>query len=729
MADTRGEGRPVKERGRQDVQRVEPAPGLADVLHDEIAREVPCEPFGVLKRVVHLGERHRARVEPDVEHVLDAPHRGPARRVVGVRPGEFVDERPVQVGNLHTEVLLEFGEGAVDVDPGVRRVVGSPDRDRGAPEPVARDRPVAGVLQPLAELAVLDVLRHPGDLLVELKHPALDLGDLDKPRRHRHVDQRLPTAPAVGVGVVVGLAAQQHRAGGDRATPVLEMVDDRQVGVEDLQALVVGDRVGEAAVGTHWHHRLDAGRVQGGLVFLTEAGRHVHDARAVLGGHEVRAQHLVSVGIADVVGERRRIGAPHQIAAGEPLDHVRLVRTLVGQFAGVRREPRRAQDIALRCPGKRRLDHDVLHVGSHGDAHIGGQRPRGRGPDQREFAGVQPETDGHRGILAVLVDVVVHPQFVVGQRRLIVPAVGKDPESLVDQALVVELFEGPDHALHVVRVERAVVVLEVDPAGLAGDVLLPLVGVLEHGLAALVVEGFDPDLEDLLLRLDAQLAHRLQLGGKTMGVPAEAALDPAPAHRLVPRHDILDVAGQQVPVVRQPVRERRAVVEHELVVPLGTAGVRGRPLRHTLGEGAVLLPVGQHRLFDRREPRRGGYADRYGRRSGVGDPRIGHGGLLLVRRGSSGGRALKPHEDDPSRDRGTTSLVPPKRDRSLTAVTGLPVRFYWARPAETREPFFRRLAADDGSDVYDHIVRRATLSAPTRDRVTYRGRLHGDLAG
>ena len=39
--------------------------------------------------------------------------------------------------------------------------------------------------------------------------------------------------------------------------------------------------------------------------------------------------------------------------------------------------------------------------------------------------------------------------------------------------------------------------------------------------------------------------------------------DPAPAHGLVPRDDVLDVAGEQVAVVRQAVGERRTVVQHE----------------------------------------------------------------------------------------------------------------------------------------------------------------------
>jgi len=38
------------------------------------------------------------------------------------------------------------------------------------------------------------------------------------------------------------------------------------------------------------------------------------------------------------------------------------------------------------------------------------------------------------------------------------------------------------------------------------------------------------------------------------------------AHRLVPRHDVLHVAGEEVAVVGEPVCERWTVVEDELVV-------------------------------------------------------------------------------------------------------------------------------------------------------------------
>ena len=131
------ERRAVEQRRGQHVQRVEPAAGLARVLDDEVARVVRLEPLGVLERVVHLGERHRSRLEPAVEDLGDAPHHRAPARVVGVRPHQLVDARAVEVGDADAEVGLQLGERAVDVEAREVRVVAAPHRDRRAPEAVA----------------------------------------------------------------------------------------------------------------------------------------------------------------------------------------------------------------------------------------------------------------------------------------------------------------------------------------------------------------------------------------------------------------------------------------------------------------------------------------------------------------------------------------------------------------------------------------------------------------
>ena len=229
------------------------------------------------------------------------------------------------------EVALDLLEGAVDVDARVVLVVGLPHRDRAAPEAVAGDRPVAGVLQPLAELAVLDVVGDPADLLVERDQALLDLGHLDEPRRDALVDQRLPAAPAVRVGVVVGLAAHEDRAGRDAAGLALaprgrlEVVDHVEVGVEDLHALVVGDREGEAAVLADRHDRLDALAVGDDLVVLTEGAGGVHQPGAVRGRDELGGHQAEGALVAGVVAERRGVLQADQVGARAAPDDRGLV--------------------------------------------------------------------------------------------------------------------------------------------------------------------------------------------------------------------------------------------------------------------------------------------------------------------------------------------------------------------------------------------------------------------
>src|SRR4051812_44355237 len=80
-----------------------------------------------------------------------------------------------------------------------------PDRQRRAPVALARERPVLVSLEPFAESPVLDVLGVPADLLVLGQHPVAHVGRSDVPARLRVVEERRAAAPAMGVGVLVGL--------------------------------------------------------------------------------------------------------------------------------------------------------------------------------------------------------------------------------------------------------------------------------------------------------------------------------------------------------------------------------------------------------------------------------------------------------------------------------------------------------------------------------------------
>ena len=189
MGDDLLERRAVKQCNRQDVKQVEPAAGLADVLHNEVGRCVGLEPLLVLERVVELRKRHGTGVEPDIQDIRDAAHHGLTGRVVRVRANQLVNLRAVQCGRANAEVRLQLIEGSVDVDTRVLVVIGDPHRNRRTPVAGTGDVPVACALEPLAELTVANVLRHPFDLVVvELHHAVADLGNGHEPAWQCHVD-------------------------------------------------------------------------------------------------------------------------------------------------------------------------------------------------------------------------------------------------------------------------------------------------------------------------------------------------------------------------------------------------------------------------------------------------------------------------------------------------------------------------------------------------------------
>ncbi len=426
-------GRAVEQRGREDVHRVEPAAGLPDVLDDEVRRVVGIEPLLVLHRVVHLGVGHRAGVEPDVENVLDPAHHRLAGRVVGVRAHQVVDERAVQVdlavvvAGQAAEGLLDLGEGTVDFAARVVGVVGLPHRDRRAPVAVAADGPVAGVLKPLAELAVLDVLGDPVDLLVQLQHAVLDLGHLDVPGGDRTVDQRGAAAPAVRVGVhVAGLL--------DQPPGLLHDARDGLVGVErlhadDLGEVAAGEDVEEPRPRVDGEHHGDPGGLADRLVLLTVGGCLVDEARAVSRGDIVGDEESPSVlsppllrvgeGVPQgLVGDVGQVGAAegagHGVGGGSRVVVPEILGVVAQQIGGEQERP--GGRGGFDAGGAGRHD-DVFDVGPDREGGVGRQGPRGRGPGEGLHAGQtqrlglltrEREGDGHGLVLAVLVDVVVH---------------------------------------------------------------------------------------------------------------------------------------------------------------------------------------------------------------------------------------------------------------------------------------------------------------------------------
>ena len=149
-----------------------------------------------------LRVRHGAGFEPAIEHILDA--------VIFLAidfQHDLIDIRAMQIRHFHAAEFFDFFDAAADMDFAGGRF---PDRDRRAPEAVARNAPIRRGLNAFAHLPGLHVIRNPVNRLVIRRHDFFDAAvaqrghlriDRDIPAAHRAVDQRRVGAPAMRVVV------------------------------------------------------------------------------------------------------------------------------------------------------------------------------------------------------------------------------------------------------------------------------------------------------------------------------------------------------------------------------------------------------------------------------------------------------------------------------------------------------------------------------------------------
>ena len=199
-----------KERGFR-VQGIEPASGLVDRFGDELRGEAALEKLLVLKRIMILGERHGAGIEPAVDDFGDTLHGAAAVRTLDLN---IIHERPVQldIGIVGIAGQLRQFRLAADADL-LAAVRAFPDVEGGAPVTVTGNAPVLDVLQPVAETAFADGLGNPVDLLVVADKVILDSGHFDEPGFSRVVKQRGIASPAVGIIMLKFRRVEQKASG------------------------------------------------------------------------------------------------------------------------------------------------------------------------------------------------------------------------------------------------------------------------------------------------------------------------------------------------------------------------------------------------------------------------------------------------------------------------------------------------------------------------------------
>ena len=449
----------------------------------------------------------------------------------------------------------------------------------------------------------------PVDPSVRLDQGVLAGGGGDVPAGLAPVDERGPAPPAVRVRVDVGLAADQEPGR-------LQAVVDLAVRLARAPSGQPAHGVGEGAVGSDRVERGQPVLPADLAVDLAEGRGQVDQPGPLLGGDEVGRHHPPGVGAGryrDVV-EGSAVRQADEVGPRQPGRDDRPVAEDVA-------DQRLGHDLAV--------DHGVGEVGSHRNPGVGQEGPRGRRPDH-ERRGVAhhrgvgiDEGEQHVGRLVLFVG--VHPglaQLVAGQRRPTARAVRHHLEVLVEEALIEEALQVPPDRLDIGGVEGPVGGVEVDPVADPLGQVLPVVDVVEDGLAAQAGEFGDPDISfDLALAGDAEALLHLDLDRQAVGVPTGAAGHVVPAHGAVPAEEVLVGPGPDVVQAGLAVGRGGALVEDPR---LGSLALGHRPL-----EDAVLAPAGQLRLLEDGE-------------IGVGWDGTEHGSPVVVGSRNDTGRARAP---------------------------------------------------------------------------------------
>ena len=185
--------------GVDGVEGKEPSACLVYSFRDEIGG---TRGVAVLKRIVILGIRHRAGVEPHINQIELALHGFAGRRDeydgVNIRTMEVDDRRIVVslavIARFMVRPRVCFHETGLDgfvyfyKEFGNRTdanlfgsIFGTPDRKRSSPVTRAGEVPVVEVIEPLAETSGTGGFRLPVNGLVEGDHLITRFGRLDEP--------------------------------------------------------------------------------------------------------------------------------------------------------------------------------------------------------------------------------------------------------------------------------------------------------------------------------------------------------------------------------------------------------------------------------------------------------------------------------------------------------------------------------------------------------------------
>ena len=424
-----------------------------------------------------------------------------------------------------------------------------PDRERGPPVPISREGPILGLIEEIAEPAVLHVAGDPEYLVVVPYQCLPELGTSHEPGIEGPVEEGRRAPPACGIGVTQFLFAEERSRGA-------QVVQEQRVG--GLEALP-GDRrhlVGEDAMAVERVEEPDVLPLTDPLVVHAVARRDVDESGALGFPHEFVQNDSVAALPGTGEGKQRRVGKVRELGADVAMEDFRS--------PGEKPRDRSLGEHVL--VAIRASDTEVREIRPRGDEEVGGQRPgRGRPGEEvprRSVVGRRHvEADGHRRVGEFLVAL---GDFVGRERGLAARAVREGVESFRNEPAVEQCLERPPDALDVVRVHRGIGMVVVEPVPDLAAHFAPGLHVLVDAGAALLTEPVDAVGLDLALELETVPFLDLELDRESVAVPpAHRRDDPVASHPAVAQRDVLQRPGQRRPEVGSAVGRRRTLGEAE----------------------------------------------------------------------------------------------------------------------------------------------------------------------
>ena len=337
----------------------------------------------------------------------------------------------------------------------------------------------------------------------------------------------------------------------EQQTPGLQVDQHFLVGLFAEHAGPLG-LLGHAALGVHQLHEGQAVLAAHVGVVLTEGGSNVNDTGTVGQGDVAVAGHIPALLLGRNEVEQGLVLLVLQVLALVALQHgvTALAQHGVGQSLS---------DVVHGAV----LVHLDLHIGLdrvHTQSHVGRQGPGGGGPGQDVgvFA-LGLELGNGAALLHVLIAL---SNLMAGQRGSAAGAVGHDLEALVQKALFPDLLQSPPLGLDEGVVIGHIGVVHIGPEADGAGEILPHALVFPDALLALLNEGLQTILLNLLLAIQAQQFLHFQLNGQAVSIPAGLAGHLIALHGPVAGDHILDNAGLHMADVGLAVGRGGAVIEH-----------------------------------------------------------------------------------------------------------------------------------------------------------------------